>query len=301
MSNFVGRFVVSWGKGEKMLKIVVFDSGWGGELVADYLEKELGVVEVTRVIDWANAPYEGKTLMEITDLAECQLKDYIGKFDVVVLGGYLVSLALETLKQRHPEQKFVGLGVNYDLILRGRGYPERVVVLMDDLLNDSALRQELRQKLLYSTLILPDCSGWENLINCDAMTVETLRSELAWDFRVLQRRSRRLKKSEDLKSKITLHDKAIIRAALNNLNRLSVVASEDADMIVPDDTSRQQPASEKIKPDLVLLLNTHFWEIKTEIEEVFGWNVRVLDFREKLLHDVCASLKLRGVHGRRSK
>lgn len=56
-----------------------------------------------------------------------------------------------------------------------------------------------------------------------------------------------------------------------------------------------------LKPDVVLLLNTHFWEVKAELEEIFGWRVRVLDFREKLLHDVCAALKLRGVHGGRAK
>ena len=38
-----------------MLKIVVFDSGFGGELFADIIEEELPVVEVIRVIDWRNA------------------------------------------------------------------------------------------------------------------------------------------------------------------------------------------------------------------------------------------------------
>ncbi len=44
-----------------MLRIVVFfDSGWGGELVARYLEQELEIVEVIRVIDWGHAPYSEK-------------------------------------------------------------------------------------------------------------------------------------------------------------------------------------------------------------------------------------------------
>ena len=38
-----------------MLKIVVFDSGFGGELFADRLESEIPVVEVIRVIDWRSA------------------------------------------------------------------------------------------------------------------------------------------------------------------------------------------------------------------------------------------------------
>ena len=38
-----------------MLKIVVFDSGYGGELFADYLENELPVTDIIRVVDWRNA------------------------------------------------------------------------------------------------------------------------------------------------------------------------------------------------------------------------------------------------------
>lgn len=285
-----------------MLKIVVFDSGWGGELVADYLDKELGVVEVIRVIDWANAPYENKTVEEIVDLAECHLRNYIGKVDAIVLGGYVVSLALDALKSRYPKQKFVGLGINYDKILRGRNYPERVVVLMDALLDNSPLRQELRQKLLYSTLILPDCRGWEDLINRDLMTTEALQAELSWDFKILQGRAQRPEKPARTKLKVTLGDKAIIRAALENLNRLSeLVTDEKREEVVVVADCTEDAEDSKIKPDLVLLLSTHFWEIKSDIEELFGWNVRVLDFREKLLHDICASLKLRGVHGKRSK
>ena len=38
-----------------MLKIVVLDSGFGGELFADKLNDQLSIVEVIRVIDWRNA------------------------------------------------------------------------------------------------------------------------------------------------------------------------------------------------------------------------------------------------------
>ena len=38
-----------------MLKVVIFDSGYGGEFFADKLEEEVPVIEVVRVIDWRNA------------------------------------------------------------------------------------------------------------------------------------------------------------------------------------------------------------------------------------------------------
>ena len=63
--------MVVGGKGEFMLKIVVFDGGWGGELVADYLAEELQTIEIERVIDWKHAPYDNKTISEmISKLSE---------------------------------------------------------------------------------------------------------------------------------------------------------------------------------------------------------------------------------------
>ena len=51
----------------------------------------------------------------------------------------------------------------------------------------------------------------------------------------------------------------------------------------------------------MILLSTHFWAIKSDLEELFGWRVRVIDFREVVLRNVCLALRLRGVDGRRAK
>ncbi len=37
-------------------KVVVFDCGIGGELFADYIENELAIIDVVRVIDWRHSP-----------------------------------------------------------------------------------------------------------------------------------------------------------------------------------------------------------------------------------------------------
>lgn len=254
-----------------MLKIVVFDGGWGGEVVANYLEEELSVVEVVRVIDWKNAPYDEKSVEEIAEYAEENLQGYFGKVDLIVLGGYAVGLAKKILRERHPEQEFISPEINYDLILRARCYPEQVAILAGKTVYNSLVRSEVREKLPYSTLILPDCGGWEELINEDLMTKEILRTELAWDF-ILQKQKQKHKK--------------LANAAVN----------EDGSIGSEITTTRK-----KMKPDVVLILNTHYWEVRENLEEAFGWKVRMIDFRQKLLHDVCFTLKLRGVDGKRSK
>ena len=63
-----------------MLKVVVFDSGYGGELFADYLEKELPVVDIVRVIDWRDADKMQRDAKLTRHVAEEALKPYIGKY-----------------------------------------------------------------------------------------------------------------------------------------------------------------------------------------------------------------------------
>lgn len=296
-----------------MLRIVVFDSGWGGELVANFLVEELKMAEVVRVIDWPNAPYCGRTREEVCWLAERCLMNYVGRVDLIVLGGYAVSLALDYLCERYPEQKFVGMGINHDVILRTRSYPENVVLMMDQLASESELCRELRQKLPYSTLVIPDCTGWEELINEGLMMPEILRRDLGYDFalaqKVVRRKPKAAKEVESLGSEILgmtalqRDNKQALRAAIAKFSQAAKEAAADEREIVREfaDEMPETDDADKIHPDVVLLLNTHFWEIKLDLEAIFGWKVRVLDFREKLLHDVCAALKLRGVHGKRAK
>ncbi len=301
-----------------MLKIVVFDSGWGGELVADFLMGELTTVEIVRVIDWAEAPYCGKSISEICGLADMALRRYVGEADLIVLGGYAVSLALDFLQEKYPWQKFVGMGINYDMVLRSRNFPGQIVLLMDRLTSESKLRQELRDALPYSTLMIPDCTGWEELINENLMSTEVLRQDLGYDFVLAPERKRRNVASATVHER-TFDDLTVqaaisrpelfgekqqsLRMAIAKFTQAAKVAAneeqEAKDMITKHNEEMERRNS--WEPDVILLLNTHFWEIKLQLEEIFGYKVRVLDFREKLLHDVCAALKLRGVHGRRAK
>ena len=96
------------GKG-KMLKVVVFDSGYGGELFADLLEEELPILEVIRVIDWRHAEQILKSAKTARAAAEEALRPYIGRVDLIVLANHLLSFAsLNYFRQKFENQKFVG-------------------------------------------------------------------------------------------------------------------------------------------------------------------------------------------------
>lgn len=93
-----------------MLKVVVFDSGFGGELFADLLEEELPVIEVVRVIDWRHADQLLKNAKAARLAADEALRPYIGRVDLIVLANHLLSLtSLNYFRQKYGDQKFIGL------------------------------------------------------------------------------------------------------------------------------------------------------------------------------------------------
>lgn len=93
-----------------MLKIVVFDGGYGGELFADYLQENLPIVEVIRVIDWRNAEKILSKAKEARKVAEVALRPYIGKVDLIIFANYLLTItSLKYFKRKYKTQKFLGL------------------------------------------------------------------------------------------------------------------------------------------------------------------------------------------------
>ncbi len=92
-----------------MLKIAVFDTGFGGELFADRLEEALPVVKVIRVIDWRNALKVEQHPREARKIAEEALRPYIGTVDLIVIANYLISaVGLSYFRRKYPNQKFIG-------------------------------------------------------------------------------------------------------------------------------------------------------------------------------------------------
>lgn len=101
-----------------MLKIVVFDSGYGGELLADRLEAEFPVVEIVRVIDWRHAEQILKSPSMARKAAESAIHPYIGRVDLIIFANYLLSLtSLKYFRRKYCEQKFSGFSLRNEKIL----------------------------------------------------------------------------------------------------------------------------------------------------------------------------------------
>lgn len=93
-----------------MLKIVVFDGGYGGEFFADYLDEQLPTVEIIRVIDWRNADKLLSNSKCARSVAEKALRPYIEKVDLIIFANHLLSLtSLNFFKRKYKNQKFIGM------------------------------------------------------------------------------------------------------------------------------------------------------------------------------------------------
>lgn len=160
-------------------RIVVVDSGWGGEMVADLIEAELAIVEVVRVIDWRHAPYSRHRKAEILAYVEEALVPYWRRTDVVVLGGYEVSLVVEELEVRHPEQKFVAMRLE-QFEPRRREARGQVLLLADPRLGRMEECARLVKALEAQGIKVhaPNCAHWTELIDEGEMTSEIIRKTL---------------------------------------------------------------------------------------------------------------------------
>ncbi len=95
-----------------MLKVVIFDSGYGGESIADRLSEEIPVIDVIRVIDWRHAKEIQESAKEARSFAEEALRPYIGKVDLIIFANYLLSItSLKYFAKKYENQEFLGLGL----------------------------------------------------------------------------------------------------------------------------------------------------------------------------------------------
>lgn len=104
-----------------MLKIVVYDSGFGGELFADKLEEDLAVVEVIRVIDWRNAEAILSSKKTARKIAEESLRPYLSKVDLIVFANHLLSVSsLDYFRRKYKKQTFLGFELTHPTTFMNR-------------------------------------------------------------------------------------------------------------------------------------------------------------------------------------
>lgn len=158
-----------------MLKVVVFDSGYGGELFADKLEEELPVVEVIRVIDWRNADKLLQSPKTARRIAMAALERYIGRVDLIVFANHLLSItSLKYFQKKYKDQKFIGLLLKTPDTYINR----RTIILTTKAVYRTAVFYNFAHRLKRNvqTVCL---DSWPALIDDGELTTEIIATDLA--------------------------------------------------------------------------------------------------------------------------
>lgn len=162
-----------------MLKVVVFDSGWGGEIFADYLEKRMPMTEIVRVIDWRRAPYSERGRTEICIMVDRALSPYMEEADVIVLASYAVTVAaLSYLRWKYPGQKFVGFEPSLSEYVAKLESVKKIMVLATGIVEDSSGFQREMLEMGRKTVMHPDCASWIRRVDDGEMSEGRIRMEL---------------------------------------------------------------------------------------------------------------------------
>lgn len=223
-----------------MLKVVVFDSGYGGEFFADRLKEELPILDIIRVIDWRHANEYQKNVRSARRAAKIALAPYLEQVDLIIFANHLLSIGgLNYFKRKYPMQKFLGLNL---------AYPDTFIP---------------RDVLILAT----------------SAVTKTMRYHL---FRLRLRFKRKLR---DL--------------ALDSWP----VMIDDGDL-TPDevqDTLASFLFKENFHPKEVVLACSQFYDLKSNLRDLLGHNLKIYDSFGDTIHRATKMLGIRGGTGRKPK
>jgi glutamate racemase len=162
-------------------RIVVFDTGTGGELFAKALAAAIPTIDVVTVIDTENSPYGNKKSDTIRRLVEHNLKPYLGKVRMIAIAcNTATANAIEYLREKYPEQFFVG----FEPAVKPAGEQSKtrkVMVLATNATLKSARYQRLCNKYCISRgvdVYEPDCRKWAKKIDDGTITKQDVEKVL---------------------------------------------------------------------------------------------------------------------------
>lgn len=165
------------------MKLGVFDSGIGGEAVADALQKTFPTADIIIVNDKKNVPYGDKSPDQVIHLTEAAIAPLLSaSCDIIVLAcNTATAAAIEALRSRYPGQKFIGIEPMIKSAAKLTRSHTIGVCATPTTLASTRYRQLIQTHGTHLNIIEPDCSEWAYLIENNRLNrsqVERVVSEL---------------------------------------------------------------------------------------------------------------------------
>lgn len=159
------------------MKLGIFDSGIGGEAIATSLHEKFPNAEIITVNDRKNVPYGDKTPEEVISLTHTAIQPLIqASCDIIILAcNTATSLAIETLRSRYKDQKFIGIE---PMIKTATSLTKTHVIAV--CATPATLNSERYQKLIKQygarlSILEPDCSTWAYMIEHNQVNEQEIK------------------------------------------------------------------------------------------------------------------------------
>jgi glutamate racemase len=174
-----------------MVKIGVFDSGIGGEAVAEKIQRLFPAAVVISVNDSENIPYGLKRRSEIIRLTMKAVKPLVEDAcdAIVVACNTATTNAIGDLRETYPDVHFIGIEPMVKPAAKMTHTGVIAVLATPGTLSSQRYAELKRQWASHVTVIEPDCSTWADRIErggADSIDVTTTVEELLrWQVDVI--------------------------------------------------------------------------------------------------------------------
>lgn len=149
----------------KIMKVGVFDSGLGGEIVSKQLAKFFPNVEFITAHDRANLPYGNKTADEIIRLTDRAIQKLLSTCQIIVIAcNTATAAAISTLRTRYPNVYFIGFEPAIKPAASDTELAKIMVLATDSTLRSNKYIMLKRRWAGNSQIIEPNCSTWAEKI-----------------------------------------------------------------------------------------------------------------------------------------
>jgi glutamate racemase len=148
------------------MKLGVFDSGIGGEAVAQTLQITFPEAAMVVVNDKANVPYGSKTADEVIRLTDASIQPLLDvSCDVIVLAcNTATALAIEPLRTKYPTQKFIGIEPMIKTASTLTKTTTIAICATPATLSSNRYHELVKKYGQNLNIIEPDCSTWAYMI-----------------------------------------------------------------------------------------------------------------------------------------
>lgn len=158
------------------MRLGVFDSGIGGQAIANYLAKQFPAAIIQTVNDQKNVPYGNKTPQEIVQLTETAIQPLLdSSCDIIIIAcNTATAVAIDYLRQTYPEQKFIGLE---PMVKTAASKTKTGIVTICATPATLASQRYQSLKDRYTTgleVIEPDCSNWAYMIEHSKINIQQI-------------------------------------------------------------------------------------------------------------------------------